>query len=292
MILRFVDVAWAQGPGGDRLLCRALSTMLEPGSARRVPVDRLAAPLTAVSSSGYLGSVVVEVWSQESVLGVLASPGVDEDWVLRESGHRLSVRAPQCGRSSALPGLRQPVTEIVTSLKGLWSRLPGPAPPEGRASAGSGRVPAVSERVIPMMTVEEVQSRASFEVPDLWLPEGMAVVAGRWEPGPREWVQLVLAHPEEASDPGRPGGGLEIVKGERQGEYVYPPEAIEFVNVSGHPGRYVEGSWTHSRSWDPNADVKALEWSEGVFSYRLSVSGLGLSREAVFRIAESVRSQR
>jgi hypothetical protein len=78
-------------------------------------------------------------------------------------------------------------------------------------------------------------------------------------------------------------------RGARVGGYVLPSSAAQNVRVNGHAAVYAHGSWDEFRRWNGTADAALLSWEENGFTYVLSFSGLGLSRDDVIRIAASLR---
>jgi hypothetical protein len=78
-------------------------------------------------------------------------------------------------------------------------------------------------------------------------------------------------------------------RGAQVGGYVLPSSAAQDVRVNGHTAVYAQGSWDEFQRWNRRADAALLSWDENAFTYVLSFSGLGLSRDDVIRIAESLR---
>jgi hypothetical protein len=59
--------------------------------------------------------------------------------------------------------------------------------------------------------------------------------------------------------------------------------------VHGRPAIYARGGNGDRGGWDATVDAGLLSWHDDGFTYVLQFSGLGLSRDELIRIAESVR---
>jgi hypothetical protein len=153
-----------------------------------------------------------------------------------------------------------------------------------RIAATPATAPRAEEREIPVVTLNQAQEQVSFTIPQpAWLPDGLALKGSHVNPP--NWAQVFYARAD-----GKDGGlGLEATRGARQGPYAFPNNARQTATVSGQPALYVHGAWTARGEWSDQADAGTLEWSAGGFSYHLSYSGLGLTRDELVRIAESVR---
>ena len=55
------------------------------------------------------------------------------------------------------------------------------------------------------------------------------------------------------------------------------------------PAAYAKGGWRSPGAWDETIDLQYLSWEADGMSYVLHDNGVGLSRETLIRIAESLR---
>ena len=68
-----------------------------------------------------------------------------------------------------------------------------------------------------------------------------------------------------------------------------PADRAEPAVVGQRPATYVRGAWRHDDTWDAALDSAILSWEAEGITYVIQFSGLGLSRNDLVRIAESLR---
>ncbi len=143
--------------------------------------------------------------------------------------------------------------------------------------------PRAEVREIPAVSLAEAQKQVSFNIPQPgWLPEGLTLKGAHVNPP--GWANVFHGRAD-----GREGGlGIEATQGTGKTNYVFPDSAKQPVAVNGQPAIYIHGAWNGQGQWNDNADAATLEWSANGFALHLSGSGLGLSRDEIIRIAESV----
>lgn len=182
--------------------------------------------------------------------------------------------------------VRQTIADTIQHF-GIMETNETVVPPSTPASG----VTAISE-AIPLMSLGEAQSRVPFHIPTpSWIPPRMhlrGVFVGH------DGV-VSLAYVQDGSpEAGTKGGfGLSIGLGSvpSLGRIVIPAPAIRHVTVNGAPAVYAHGAWDYQNStstWDGDADAARVSWSADGFTYVLSEGELGLSRDDLIRIAESV----
>lgn len=157
---------------------------------------------------------------------------------------------------------------------------PPPSPPPGvaRPQPGPGRM------MTPDLTLEEAQQQAPHHIPvPAWLPPGVVFRGALVSP-----AQDVVVSYRSADDLMK-GMGLQIKPGSPGGGYAFPASAAEDTQVDGQPAVYVHGTWHPNQQWDATADAGTLSWQQRGFTYLLFSSGLGLSRDDLVRIAQSLR---
>jgi hypothetical protein len=157
---------------------------------------------------------------------------------------------------------------------------------ETAAPPNNLRAPVASSPrlMTPSLSMAEAQRLVDFPIrTPSWLPSG--VVFRGTLVGPDGSV--VVSY-RAANDPSK-GLGIQMQRGARVGGYVLPSSAAQNVRVNGHAAVYAHGSWDEFRRWNGTADAALLSWEENGFTYVLSFSGLGLSRDDVIRIAASLR---
>lgn len=165
------------------------------------------------------------------------------------------------------PGTR--VTQPAQAPVGTWSQ-------PRQVEAG---VPHPVDRPL-----EEVQRQVDFQIrTPTWLPDGI-VLRGAVASGDG---QAAVASYRAIRDPNI-GLSVQMRRGRQAGGYGVPASAIEDVWVHGVSAVYARGAWTKDGTWNDSADAHMLSWEDKGFTYYLSSSGLGLSREDLVRIAESL----
>ena len=160
-----------------------------------------------------------------------------------------------------------------------------------RSSPSAPGVTAVSEPV-PMYSLDEAQKLVPYPIPQpSWIPTGFHL-RGVFVDG-NGLVSLSYV-PDGGSTSGRHGGfGLSVHPGTEPslGGIVIPATAIQHVTVNGAPAVYVQGAWDNqpaALAWHDNADAARVAWAADGFTYLLSGSEMGIGRDELIRIAESI----
>jgi hypothetical protein len=198
---------------------------------------------------------------------------------------RLGQR-PQAFRPSALliAGLvviALAVLLAATPARGLlpfgWIRFgtvvvtptPNPAwgtyPQSGAASEG---------HALPKLTLAQAQQLARFQIPQpAVLPPGVEFRFA-YASTDGSWVSLAYGLRGDQSR----GMGIQMQRGKPSGYYRVPASGARTVKVNGDDAIY----------WKRPSDEGLLSWKEGDFTYVMQYSGLGLSKDDMIRIAESM----
>lgn len=152
-----------------------------------------------------------------------------------------------------------------------------------------------------MIPLDDVQKQVPFHIPrPAWLPEGVEVIGGFKSAGaygrsagdnrpPPVVVKIVCGRPGQF-----PGANvmIDITHKHEGGGYGVDALGQENVSVNGQPAVYAHGSWQGeigNMVWNRAHDSGMLTWQDGDFTYVISHYGLGLNREDVIRIAESLQ---
>ncbi len=144
--------------------------------------------------------------------------------------------------------------------------------------------PPAEVREMPAVTLSEAQKQIAFNIPQPGrLPEGLTLKGAHVNPP--NWANVFYGRAD-----GKEGGlGIEVAQRTGLPNYVFPDSAKQPVTVDGQPAIYVHGAWNGQGQWNDNADAATVEWSANGLVLRLSCSALGLGRDEVIRMAESVR---
>jgi hypothetical protein len=77
---------------------------------------------------------------------------------------------------------------------------------------------------------------------------------------------------------------------------IVPESAAQSLTVNGHPASYAHGKWRPANGdpasglqWDSTADDGVLSWDDRGLTYVIWSSGLGLSRDDLVRVGESLK---
>jgi hypothetical protein len=155
------------------------------------------------------------------------------------------------------------------------------APPPNNLRAPVASSPRL---MTPSLSLAEAQRLVDFAIrTPSWLPPGVVFRGALVGPD----GSVVVSY-RAANDPSK-GLFIQMQRGAQVGGYVLPSSAAQDVRVNGHTAVYAQGSWDEFQRWNGRADAALLSWDENAFTYVLSFSGLGLSRDDVIRIAESLR---
>ncbi len=161
--------------------------------------------------------------------------------------------------------------------------VPSHTPAAGRPQA-EPKADAPSGPLTPSLTLEEAQQQVSFLIrTPAWLPGDVVYRGALVAPD-----GTVVVSYRGVDDPSK-GMFIQMQQGAAAGGYAVPSSAAQQVRVGGHAAVYARGSWDRSGNWNRKADAGLLSWQQDGMTYVLSSSGLGLSRNDMIRIAESLR---
>lgn len=153
-------------------------------------------------------------------------------------------------------------------------------------------VTAISEPVA-MYSLEEAQKRVPYTIPQpSWIPSGFHL-RGVFV-GTDGSVSLSYV-PDGWTENGSGGGfGLSVRRGSEAGfgGIAIPVTAIQHATLNGAPALYARGAWedrSNGMTWHADDDAARVAWASDGFTYVLSESGVGLGRDDLMRIAESIR---
>ncbi|HVX31336.1 MAG TPA: hypothetical protein VHA53_12725 [Nitrolancea sp.] len=161
-------------------------------------------------------------------------------------------------------------------------------PQETRAPGFAATAVAVE---LPLLSLEEAQQQVNYPIPiPTWIPPGTHL-RGAFVSGDGS-VSLSYVPNGWTGQSSQGGFGIGIRQGASAGlgGYEIPSSAIQHVTVNGSPAIYAHGAWDAPPNsiWHDDADAAMLSWSADGFVYTLSQGELGLSRDDLIRIAESV----
>jgi hypothetical protein len=153
-------------------------------------------------------------------------------------------------------------------------------PPTGLCTPGAMVVGCRIEKV----SVAEAQRRVAFPLRlPAWLPDGLRAENADVS-SPRS-VSVFLRNPRSSAFL-----QLQQVQGLTGGGYAVDAARVQQVQVNGRPAAYAKGGWrTFGGAWDETINLAYLSWEADGVSYVLHDSGLGLDRQTLIRIAESLR---
>jgi hypothetical protein len=136
--------------------------------------------------------------------------------------------------------------------------------------------PAIVSYDLPLVSVEDALRVLPAQVPQpTWLPADVIVQGARVDPP--DWLNLVYTRAGTNKDGGM---SFEISRGSRSATTSLNGAETEVVQVNGQTAVYqrtVSGS------------AQRLAWEVDGYSYELSESRLGLTRDELLRVAESIR---
>lgn len=193
----------------------------------------------------------------------------------------------------AVPPVRAAVSGFMQQRFGLV--LVEPTPPRLQPTTGTPAV-AGTPQLVMWVPLAEVQRNTPFPIrAPAWLPKGLIVRGAFTAPayssddvdGPIK-VRVQYGRADGAMG----GLGIEQTATERyRGGNAIPSTKAQSVTVSGHPAVYVQGAWTSTMAmaWDETADAAMLSWNQDGFTFMIQTGSLGLTRDDLIRIAESLR---
>lgn len=193
----------------------------------------------------------------------------------------------------AVPSVRATVGGFMGQRFGLVLTEPTPSRPQ--PAPGATAVASAAQLVM-WEPLAEVQRRTPFPIrAPAWLPDGLVVRGAVAGPAYRaDGVDgPINVRVQYGRADGMTGGlGIEQTATERyQGGYVVPSTKAQSVTVNGRPAVYVRGAWAdiHTMMWNDATDAAILSWSQDGFTFMIQAGSLGLSRDDLIRIAESLR---
>jgi hypothetical protein len=162
-------------------------------------------------------------------------------------------------------------------------------PPGARVSPTAGLRRCISGTMVAECRVEKVgvaeaQRRAAFPLRlPAWLPAGLQL------------EEAIVSSPRSVSvfigrAPRSPAFlQLHQIQG-LTGGYGVDAARVQQAQVSGRPAAYAKGGWRGpSSDWDETIALAYLSWEADGVTYILHDNGLGLDRQTLIRIAESLR---
>jgi hypothetical protein len=199
---------------------------------------------------------------------------------------------------------------IVINTEVIDEPSQGPASHE-QATTSAQPVPEAQAFVPKKLSFAEAQRRTPFPIRlPTWLPAEMTLTAldvgeGGWGCSALTMEDCakikppvsvhVLYRPQDNTEANLALDVTEITP-EGGGGVGVPASDIQLATVHGQPAVYVQGAWQQKRENDPRdlvwnkaVDQQMLSWQEHGQTYVLSSYQLGLSREDMIRIAESIR---
>lgn len=178
-------------------------------------------------------------------------------------------------------------------------------------NATSVQADATTIAVPPSLTLADAQRQVPFSIlTPHWLPEGLTlgriIVSRDIVQMPEQTsaeqivVSLLYRIPSEPVKDDAPVMLLDIIAGPPGNGYLLAASREQHLTIHGQPAVYVHGSWRSDGQGDPNTTLGNLRWDDTLDSswlswevngltYRLAIHNLGLSREEVLQIAESIR---
>lgn len=160
----------------------------------------------------------------------------------------------------------------------------------------------------PSMTLEEIQKQFPYKllVPT-WLPDDLSLShADVFQSSPDEntpgspCVKLSYRPTSAPLDDPRHISFKVSLGEECGGPFLLPAAKEQAVQVNGQPGSFVQGGWRSDGKGDPETAYAHLQWDDSIgdaylaweqegLHYFIAALELGLTREEMIRIAESIR---
>lgn len=160
--------------------------------------------------------------------------------------------------------------------------------PRDSAARGpvTGGVGLSTPQVLPYIGLADAQQRVSFPIrlPSR-LPDGMVFRGAVVAPNMTTAVDLFFGYAD-----GSPGM-IHVAEtvGQTTGGYAFPQDRSQAITINGQPALYFRGSWQLNGTWDEAEDSATISWEDGGYSFMVQASRLGITRDALVGIAESVR---
>lgn len=203
--------------------------------------------------------------------------------------------------TAAVPQARASIKEVFDRM-GMELVQPDPGPQGAVAGVESIRVTPP-----PSLTLEEIQEQFPYILlSPAWLPGNLALShAGlSWSlseenPGGSPCARLVYREVETPTDDQR-YLSFQVSPGECGGPFLLPVTREQAVVVNGVSGSFVQGGWRSDGKGDPETTYAHLQWDDSLgdaylawrqegLNYFVAAFNLGLTREEMIRIAESIR---
>lgn len=193
------------------------------------------------------------------------------------------------GLLATAPAVRAAVLTQMQQRFGIVLIEPTAVPPP------SGARPATSTaQPIRWMSPTEAQQQVPWPIRlPMWLPPGLTLrgvdVFGMDSPSGPKGTLVSYGPSSEMLG----GLGIQQRAGSGEGGPAFPASKAQEVRVNGQPAIYVRGVWERTDGWNLQwndaADSAILSWEADGFTYYIQFGGLGLTREDLIRIAESLR---
>ncbi len=199
----------------------------------------------------------------------------------RNSRRRLfrTIMVPLLVLTMSLVALTEPVRAALTTIVAHGIRLVG----------GSTIAPAVENKnststltMLPMVDLATAQQQIFFTIPlPQPLPSDLALQGVTMLPP--NWVSLAYS----STDRVERGLRLEIYKGPRNGNYIFPTANTTSITINGESATLTAGAWDSTLGWNSDADLVTIAWAHAELNYILQSSGRSVADS--IHIAESVR---
>jgi hypothetical protein len=281
---------------------RLASTVPQPDAAF---ADRLEARLVAVAEQ-----------RKEASMKMIASQHPPTDRRVstsnkRRTPHAIMRIAAVCSTALVLlVGLVAATPPARAAVENFMQRfglvLVDPAAPTPLPAEGVAEPSMSSQAMVPQkLDFEEAQRRTPFPILlPTWLPPGVEMTAldaddGSWACPPQEGcgnLELPAGVVAMYKKPGDTWSGITLqatkITSQNYGGYVVDPAAVQDATVNGVPAAYVDRSYEEQ---DGQANIvrevdgHMLSWEQDGVTYVLQADNLGLTRDQVIRIAESLR---
>ncbi|MCG8352398.1 MAG: hypothetical protein MI924_31920 [Chloroflexales bacterium] len=199
----------------------------------------------------------------------------------------------------SLPSVRASVQNFMEQRFGVVLRTLnlsniGSSPPTQLGPEQAEQIQSANK----LISLAEAQQQVGFTIPQpRWLPAGLVlqgVHVGRGPSGGATWEEVRANAPLQIELVYRPdaqstqGIFIQITQGAFQGGYTSPREHAQPVQVHDRPAVYIKGVWNEWDQWNESADYSNLSWEHDGFTYLIRSSQLGINREDMPRIAETL----
>lgn len=198
-----------------------------------------------------------------------------------------------------VPGSR---AAAIAFLQQVGFVLVEPAQIEPQMTAVEMEPAHFSER---FLSLQEAQRRVPFPIRlPRWVPPGLRL-AGVWaethrqtattNEHPMQAVVILVYRPSKQLHSTSQGLQVTISSGTMGARIPVPPSEEQQAMVRGQTATYIHGAWgtpaedaTGEVQWNAKADVAWLSWQQQGRIYTISAYGLGMGRDELLRLAESI----